>query len=98
MERRENRASCTSEICISLCGKPAMGFFPLDFTICVILPSPNLYESGASEETIQTIAEHVSHRMLSHHAHIRVKAKRTVLEAIVSMDCTREENRRRLST
>jgi integrase len=44
----------------------------------------NLCESGASEETIRSIAGHVSHRMLQHYAHIRTEAKRTALEAIVS--------------
>ena len=43
----------------------------------------NLCESGASEETIRSIAGHVSHRMLQHYAHIRTEAKRTALEAIV---------------
>lgn len=44
----------------------------------------NLCESGASEETIRSIAGHVSHRMLQHYAHIRTETKRTALEAIVS--------------
>ncbi len=41
-----------------------------------------LAESGASEQTILSIAGHVSRRMLERYSHIRMEAKRNALEAI----------------
>jgi hypothetical protein len=41
-----------------------------------------LAESGASEQTIVAIAGHVSRKMLERYSHIRIEAKRTVLEAL----------------
>jgi integrase len=41
-----------------------------------------LAESGAGEETIMSVAGHVSRTMLSRYAHIRIEAKRKALEAI----------------
>ena len=48
----------------------------------------NLCESGASDETVQAIAGHVSQRMLRHYAHIRTEAKRKAPQAIVSQSTT----------
>jgi len=41
-----------------------------------------LAESQASEQTIRSIAGHVSPRMLEHYSHIRLDAKRAALEAL----------------
>ena len=41
-----------------------------------------LAETPASEQTIMSIAGHVSRRMLEHYSHIRMDAKRKALEAI----------------
>jgi len=41
-----------------------------------------LAESMTSEQTIMSIAGHVSRRMLEHYSHIRMDAKRTAVEAI----------------
>ena len=41
-----------------------------------------LCESGTSEQTIKTIAGHVSQRILDRHSHIRLDAKRQALEAL----------------
>ena len=43
-----------------------------------------LAESGAGDQTIMDIAGHVSRQMLSRYSHIRMAAKRTALESIVS--------------
>jgi integrase len=43
-----------------------------------------LAESGAGDETIMAIAGHVDRQMLRHYSHIRMKAKRTALEAAVA--------------
>ena len=43
-----------------------------------------LCESGASEQTIKAIAGHVSQRMLDHYSHIRLEAKRRVLDAMAN--------------
>ncbi len=43
-----------------------------------------LAESGAGDQTIMDIAGHVSKQMLKHYSHIRMEAKRTALESIVS--------------
>ena len=43
----------------------------------------DLAESGAGDETIRSIAGHVSPQMLKHYSHIRMEAKRKTLEAIV---------------
>jgi integrase len=43
-----------------------------------------LAESGASDETIMSIAGHVSRQMLSRYSHIRTQAKRVALESISS--------------
>jgi hypothetical protein len=40
-------------------------------------------ESHASEQTIMTIAGHLSRAMLEHYSRIRMVAKRTALESIV---------------
>jgi integrase len=42
-----------------------------------------LAESGAGDQTIMDIAGHVSKQMLKHYSHIRMEAKRNVLESIV---------------
>jgi len=41
-----------------------------------------LAESLTSEQTIMSIAGHVSRRMLEHYSHIRMEAKRAAVEAI----------------
>ena len=41
-----------------------------------------LAESQASEQTIMSIAGHLSRRMVEHYSHIRMEAKRVALEAI----------------
>jgi integrase len=41
-----------------------------------------LCESGCSEQTIKSIAGHVSQRMLDRYSHIRLEAKRNALEAL----------------
>jgi integrase len=41
-----------------------------------------LAEGQASEQTIRSIAGHVSQRMLDHYSHIRLDAKRTALDAL----------------
>jgi integrase len=44
----------------------------------------DLAESGAGDETIRDIAGHVSKQMLKHYSHIRMEAKRSALESILS--------------
>ena len=44
----------------------------------------DLAESGAGDETIRDIAGHVSKSMLKHYSHIRMEAKRTALESILT--------------
>jgi integrase len=60
-----------------------------------------LAESSTSDQTIMSIAGHVSARMLAHYSHVRLKAKRDALEALsdkphvdghVTMDVTNEFN------
>jgi hypothetical protein len=41
-----------------------------------------LAESSTSEQTILSIAGHVSGRMLAHYSHVRLEAKRTALAAL----------------
>jgi integrase len=41
-----------------------------------------LAEGQASEQTIRSIAGHVSQKMLEHYSHIRLEAKRTALDAL----------------
>jgi Phage integrase family len=41
-----------------------------------------LAESSASEQTIMSIAGHVSARMLAHYSHVRLEAKRSALAAL----------------
>jgi integrase len=43
-----------------------------------------LAEGGVGEETIMNIAGHVSRQMLKHYSHIRMEAKRSALELIVT--------------
>jgi integrase len=43
-----------------------------------------LAESQASEHTRMAIAGHVSRKMIEHYSHIRMEAKRAVLDAIVN--------------
>jgi integrase len=44
-----------------------------------------LAESQASDQTIRSIAGHVSEKMLEHYSHIRLDAKRAALDALSSM-------------
>ena len=41
-----------------------------------------LSEGGASDQTIMSIAGHVSRKMLEHYSHVRLAAKRQALEAL----------------
>jgi integrase len=43
-----------------------------------------LSENGAGDQTIMDIAGHVSRQMLKHYSHIRMEAKRSALETIVT--------------
>ena len=43
-----------------------------------------LAESQASDQTVMSIAGHVSPRMLAHYSHVRLEAKRQALNALVS--------------
>jgi len=43
-----------------------------------------LAESRASEQTLMAIAGHVSRRMIEHYSHIRLEAKRAVLDTIAA--------------
>ncbi len=43
-----------------------------------------LAESCAGDETIMEIAGHVDRQMLRHYSHIRMKAKRAAVEAVVA--------------
>jgi hypothetical protein len=49
-----------------------------------------LAESGASEQTIMSLAGHVSRKMLEHYSHIRLEAKRQAVRALSSRKNTRE--------
>jgi len=42
-------------------------------------------ESQASDQTIMSIAGHVSQRMLAHYSHVRMEAKRQALDALASV-------------
>ena len=50
----------------------------------------DLAESGAGDETIRSIAGHVSKQMLKHYSHIRMEAKRIALESIVPASATKQ--------
>ena len=54
----------------------------------------NLAESQNSDQTIMSIAGHVSRQMLEHYSHIRMEAKRRAVEALslprVSPSCVQE--------
>ena len=43
-----------------------------------------LAESGAGDQIIMEIAGHVDPQMLKHYSHIRMKAKRAAIEAVVA--------------
>jgi len=43
-----------------------------------------LAESGAGDETIMEIAGHVDRQILRHYSHIRMKAKRVAMEAVIT--------------
>jgi integrase len=64
---------------------PGLRFHDLRHT-CIT----ELAESGAPDMTIQSIAGHLSRRMLEHYSHIRIAAKRKALDDLVKQ---REENR-----
>lgn len=55
------------------------GFRFHDLRHCAIT---QLTENGASDSTIMAIAGHVSRRMLERYSHVRMKAKRTAMEAL----------------
>ena len=44
-----------------------------------------LSEGQASDQTIMSIAGHVSQRMLAHYSHVRMEAKRQALDALASV-------------
>ncbi|HEY4739905.1 MAG TPA: site-specific integrase [Candidatus Acidoferrales bacterium] len=58
-------------------GVPGLRFHDLRHTAIT-----KLAESLTSEQTIMSIAGHVSRRMLEHYSHIRMEAKRAAVEAI----------------
>jgi len=66
---------------------PGLRFHDLRHT-CIT----ELAESGAPDMTIQSIAGHLSRRMLEHYSHIRIAAKRKALDDLVKQ---REEKRQR---
>jgi integrase-like protein len=41
-----------------------------------------LSESGASDETVMSIAGHIDRRMMSHYSHIRQQARRAAIEQL----------------
>jgi len=41
-------------------------------------------EAGASDATLMAVSGHMSRRMLEHYSHVRMVAKRTVLEKLES--------------
>ena len=41
-------------------------------------------EAGASDATMMALAGHMSRRMLEHHSHVRMAAKRTALDKLES--------------
>jgi integrase len=41
-------------------------------------------EAGASDATLMAVSGHMSRRMLEHYSHVRMAAKRTVLEKLES--------------
>ncbi len=43
-----------------------------------------LAEAGAPDATLMAIAGHVTHRMLEHYSHVRMKAKREAVEKLSS--------------
>ena len=45
-----------------------------------------LAESQASDQTIMSIAGHVSPKMLAHYSHVRMEAKRKALDALANVD------------
>jgi len=45
-----------------------------------------LAEKGCSDQTIMSIAGHVSQEMLNHYSHIRIIAKRQALESLESQN------------
>ena len=47
-----------------------------------------LAESMTSEQTIMSIAGHVSRRMLEHYSHIRQEAKRRAVESLANVTIT----------
>lgn len=55
------------------------GFRFHDLRHCAIT---SLAESGASDSTIMAIAGHVSRRMLERYSHVRMEAKRKVVESL----------------
>jgi hypothetical protein len=52
----------------------------------------DLAKSGAGDQTIMDIAGHVSKQMLKHYSHIRMEAKRSALESIVTVRPATEES------
>jgi hypothetical protein len=54
----------------------------------------DLAKSGAGDQTIMDIAGHVSKQMLKHYSHIRMEAKRSALESIVTVRPATEESGR----
>ncbi len=52
-----------------------------------------LAESKASDQTIMSIAGHVSKKMLQHYSHVRLDAKRNALDALTMKPAPRDTNR-----
>jgi integrase len=53
-----------------------------------------LAESNASDQTIKSIAGHVSRKMLEHYSHIRMAAKRNALDALTTKPTFNYDSRR----
>ena len=70
---------CTHEI--KGIKSPLAGLRFHDLRHCAIT---KLAESQASDQTIMSIAGHVSREMLEHYSHIRMAAKRAALDAIAT--------------
>lgn len=60
-------------------GLPGLRFHDLRHSAITVLA-----ESGASDQTIMSLAGHVSRKMLDHYSHIRLDAKRHAVEALNS--------------
>jgi hypothetical protein len=75
-------AGCTPEAAENERQKAAAPFAGLRFHDMRHLSITKLAESGASDQTIMSIAGHLDRAMLEHYSHIRAAAKRKAVESI----------------